>query len=88
MENKVSSIIGVKQSRAYHQEESKSIDHQTTISLESISKKMSRMLDPPTKVQITFAWIGSMSSIIWKHEVRSCLFEEKRKLVENSENAC
>ena len=46
---------------------------------------------PPTNTQITFAWVSSMNSIIWNHEVCSCLLKKMRKpwkLVENSENAC
>ena len=29
----------------------------------------------PTKAQFTFAWIDAMNSIIWNHEVYSCLLE-------------
>ena len=50
--NMVSSTINTKQIHVYHQEESKSINHQTIISLESISKTMSRMLDPPPRSKL------------------------------------
>ena len=44
----------------------------------------------PTKAQINFAWVDSMNSIVWSHEVYSCLFKKarkSRKLFENDENA-
>ena len=52
MGNKVSSIINIKQIQAYCQEESKSIKYQIISSFESISEKISRMLDPPPRSKL------------------------------------
>ena len=42
-------------------------------------------VQPPSKALINFAWVDSMNSIVWNHEVRSCLWkiEKIKKMVEN-----
>ena len=81
MGSKVSPITNIKQIQAYLQEESKSIKYQTIIFKINISEDM-KNVGPPTKVHITFARIGSMNSIVWNHEVCSCLL----KIEKNQEN--
>ena len=89
MENKASSTINIKQIHVYHPEESKSINHQTIISLESISNRMSRMLDPPPSSKLLLhelaQWIPLFGTMKFVH---ACWKLRKlRKLVENNENA-
>ena len=50
----------------------KSIKYQTIIFKINISEDI-KNIGPPTKVHITFARIDSMNSIVWNHEVCSCL---------------
>ena len=79
MGSKVSPITNIKQIQAYLQEESKSIKYQTIIFKINISEDM-KNVGPPTKVHITFARIGSMNSIVWNHEVCSCLGNQENQL--------
>ena len=81
MGSKVSPITNIKQIQAYLQEESKSIKYQTNIFKINISEDI-KNVGPPTKVHITFAHIDSMNSIVWNHEVCSCL-GKSRKSVKN-----
>ena len=71
MENKVSSTINIKQIHVYHPKESKSINHQIIISLESISKTMSRMLDPPPSSKLLLhelvQWIPLLGTMKFVH---------------------
>ena len=77
-ENKGISIIDIKRIHEYHQE--KKIN---------ISSKQYwweyHECRAPTKALIDFAWVGSMNSIIWNHEVYSCLEKIKKitKIVKN-----
>ena len=71
----------MKQIQAYLQEKSNSIKYQTIIFKINISEDI-KNVGPPTKVHITFARIDSMNSIVWNHEVCSCL-GKSRKSVEN-----
>ena len=84
MGSKVSPITNIKQIQAYLQEESKSIKYQTNIFKINISEDIENV-GPPTKVHITFAQIDSMNSIVWNHEVYSCLLKIKKntKIVKN-----
>ena len=59
----------------------KSIKYQTIIFKINISEDI-KNVGPPTKVHITFARIDSMNSIVWNHEVCSCLL----KIEKNQEN--
>ena len=59
----------------------KSIKYQTIIFKINISEDIMNV-GPPTKVHITFARIDSMNSIVWNHEVYSCLL----KIEKNQEN--
>ena len=81
MGSKVSPITNIKQIQAYLQEESRSIKYQTIIFKINISEDI-KNVGPPTKVHITFARIDSMNSIVWNHEVCSCLL----KIEKNQEN--
>ena len=56
-----------------------SINHQTISSFESISKKISWMLGS-YQGPIKFAWIDSMSSIIWNHEIYFMLVKKIEKI--------
>ena len=62
-------------------EDKKSTKYQTIIFKINISGDI-KNVGPPTKVHITFARIDSMNSIVWNHEVCSCL-EKINKMVEN-----
>ena len=75
MGNKVSP----KQIQAYLQEESKSIEYQKIIFKINISEDI-RNIGPPTKVQVDFAWADSMNSIVWNHEVCSCLLKIEKTM--------
>ena len=81
MGSKDISTINAKQIQAYLQEKSKSIKYQTIIFKVNASEDI-KNVGPPTKVHITFAQIDSMNSIVWNHEVCSCL-GKSRKSVEN-----
>ena len=81
MGSKVNPITNMKQIEAYLQEESKSIKYQTIIFKINISEDI-KNVGPPTKVHITFARIDSMNSLVWNHEVCSCLLKiEKIKKI-------
>ena len=67
----------MKQIQAYLQEESNSIKNQTIIFKINISEDI-KNVGPPTKVKVDFAWVDSMNSNGWNHEVYSCLLKIKK----------
>ena len=81
MGSKVSPITNIKQIQAYLQKESRLIKYQKIIFKINNSEDI-KNVGPPTKVHITFARIDSMNSIVWNHEVCSCLL----KIEKNQEN--
>ena len=76
--------MNMKQIQAYLQEESNSIKYQTIIFKINISEDIENV-GPPTKVQVDFAWVDSMNSIVWNHRIYSCLLkiEKIMKIAEN-----